>query len=158
MHLLVLSAFRHKRQSSRRSETAGLNAPFGAQCFPTAGSPGLQCCGSRSQCTFWCSVLSDTSTSPHSSPSNRVSMHLLVLSAFRLNISADQAALKYGLNAPFGAQCFPTPRAITGLPLPTRSQCTFWCSVLSDAAPLPHTRSPVRSLNAPFGAQCFPTR
>ena len=62
-----------------------LNAPFGAQCFPTA-YPSRPI-GRRlllSQCTFWCSVLSD----PHRrravrNPVQTVSMHLLVLSAFR---------------------------------------------------------------------------
>ena len=39
-----------------------------------------------------------------------------------------------GLNAPSGAQCFPTwEREICG-DMPCLSQCTFWCSVLSDNA------------------------
>ena len=42
------------------------------------------------------------------------------------------------LNAPSGAQCFPTYWALdlTG-PFAKKSQCTFWCSVLSDG---PYTR------------------
>ena len=42
----------------------------------------------------------------------RVSMHLLVLSAFRLSFSALKTSSER-LNAPFGAQCFPT-RLLTG--------------------------------------------
>ena len=61
----------------------GLNAPFGAQCFPTGEMKG-------------------------------------------------PVTMEFSLNAPFGAQCFPTLR-LTRLRSPSsRSQCTFWCSVLSD--------------------------
>ena len=35
-------------------------------------------------------------------------MHLLVLSAFRRELPHDVDAVAVGLNAPFGAQCFPT--------------------------------------------------
>ena len=158
MHLLVLSAFRHGQREALAMFEAGLNAPFGAQCFPTGESRhstlvlmgrlnapfGAQCFPTRrprirraaptgrSQCTFWCSVLSDSRNDPCAG----VGVH--------------------GLNAPFGAQCFPT-RETTGrrsanavsmhlLVLsafrpyrrsfprhgPIGSQCTFWCSVLSD--------------------------
>ena len=58
-------------------------------------------------------------------------MHLLVLSAFRpegLMIGKKPPCL----NAPFGAQCFPTKKIAT----------SDWKSA---------------SLNAPFSAQCFPT-
>ena len=61
-----------------------------------------------------------------------VSMHLLVLSAFRLTFRYTKPAL-YGLNAPFGAQCFPTVDAGAWVGGPFGSQCTFWCSVLSDS-------------------------
>ena len=83
-----------------------LNAPFGAQCFPTENdnyvidvhqvSMHLLVLSAfrqrmalfvgqrlRSQCTFWCSVLSDLDCVACDSRYNRVSMHLLVLSAFR---------------------------------------------------------------------------
>ena len=63
MHLLVLSAFRHEGRRHRGHAEAGLNAPFGAQCFPTSMSMAS---GLRRNC--W------------------VSMHLLVLSAFRLRL------------------------------------------------------------------------
>ena len=40
MHLLVLSAFRLEARELRLDVTARLNAPFGAQCFPTQTQPG----------------------------------------------------------------------------------------------------------------------
>ena len=88
----------------------------------------------ESQCTFWCSVLSDPATGTRS------------------------AARSLGLNAPFGAQCFPTQGAsVPSTSGATGSQCTFWCSVLSDVkGQAPGTRT-IDGLNAPFGAQCFPT-
>ena len=59
MHLLVLSAFRLDGMGKDDHRVAGLNAPFGAQCFPTC-DPGFEgVAGEASQCTFWCSVLSD---------------------------------------------------------------------------------------------------
>ena len=88
----------------------GLNAPSGAQCLPTGswwvseGTPSLAVSmhllvlsafrqgasrlyrrrrGEWSQCTFWCSVLSDTNLLNSSGKKVEVSMHLLVLSAFR---------------------------------------------------------------------------
>ena len=110
MHLLVLSAFRLK----------------------TDGFFEIKL---KSQCTFWCSVLSDLQLNGHSllllpvsmhllvlsafrrdrqrtrwNGVREVSMHLLVLSAFRLNrihLISDKAFF-FRLNAPFGAQCFPT--------------------------------------------------
>ena len=62
MHLLVLSAFRLWPCRPRQRSQCCLNAPFGAQCFPTrqAGSKRRR--------------------------PRRVSMHLLVLSAFRLRL------------------------------------------------------------------------
>ena len=83
-------------------------------------------------------------------------MHLLVLSAFRLDMSLKAKALFSGLNAPSGAQCFPTGTNALPVNGDAVSQCTFWCSVLSDyltSLPDSHTLS----LNAPSGAQCFPT-
>ncbi len=37
------------------------------------------------------------------------------------------------------------------------SQCTFWCSVLSDSCPTGRSRGMSRRLNAPYGARCFLT-
>ena len=59
-------------------------------------------------------------------------MHLLVLSAFRRGGEGYEGC-------------------------PAWSQCTFWCSVLSDRNPLIELKLRRFSLNAPFGAQCFPT-
>ena len=36
MHLLVLSAFRPYKRPRARPSNGRLNAPFGAQCFPTS--------------------------------------------------------------------------------------------------------------------------
>ena len=60
-------------------------------------------------------------------------MHLLVLSAFRLPERDRQE--KFHL----------------------LSQCTFWCSVLSDFVKRVRVYARIQGLNAPFGAQCFPT-
>ena len=61
----------------------------------------------KSQCTFWCSVLSDLKADADVVVLADVSMHLLVLSAFRLVKRQERGKA-------------------------TSSQCTFWCSVLSD--------------------------
>ena len=192
MHLLVLSAFRRKKPPSKtKDEEAthvllyGLNAPSGAQCFPTrgrlwneamtvlgmsqctfwcsvlsdcvggwacsSGEAGSQCtfwCSVlsdlgqygpfvrsvvESQCTFWCSVLSDRSVEQGEDGGGAVSMHLLVLSAFRQKGRKPEGKGTQSLNAPSGAQCFPTES-------PAISAGILTC------------------LNAPSGAQCFPTR
>ena len=98
--------FPTRRACLYRPESLRLNAPFGAQCFPTQAIRLVKV-AVRSQCTFWCSVLSDEN--------KNVRMGSLLR-----------------LNAPFGAQCFPTG-AINNVPIE------------------------ILSLNAPFGAQCFPT-
>ena len=143
---------------SRSPDRLSLNAPSGAQCFPTPNNKRER----RAQTS--------------------VSMHLLVLSAFRPFSSLYGLSLT-GLNAPSGAQCFPTIKLLNfsstnGLRLnapsgaqcfPTRflrrrtcrafrSQCTFWCSVLSDPMVRGCGRRGPVCLNAPSGAQCFPTR
>ena len=87
-----------------------------------------------------------------------VSMHLLVLSAFRLNETQNAQLVELvGLNAPFGAQCFPTQgicehrQGDQSLNAPFGAQCfpTEMYVGIIDGRPM--------SLNAPFGAQCFPT-
>ncbi len=130
MHLLVLSAFRPFNVVDTSVSTTCLNAPFGAQCFPTpwptplAGGSlslnapfGAQCFPTRVRggALTWIGV----------------SMHLLVLSAFRHDETGVWCKARPGLNAPFGAQCFPTRGTAFTRPS-ARSQCTFWCSVLSD--------------------------
>ena len=59
-------------------------------------------------------------------------MHLLVLSAFRQTTGTTIGGNLMGLNAPSGAQCFPTRCCLTMSGPRPSSQCTFWCSVLSD--------------------------
>ena len=85
----------------------GLNAPFGAQCFPTLKAANYDLL-------------------------MQVSMHLLALSAFRLVVGKLAQHTGSGLNEPFGAQCFPTGLRSHGSRCRPVSQCTFWCSVLSD--------------------------
>ena len=133
MHLLVLSAFR--LEGLLRTDTK-----------------------TRSQCTFWCSVLSD-----------RHARQLLLDTIQRLNApfgaqcfptaSAETCCSVHlpGLNAPFGAQCFPTRSRYTTKRKGETSQCTFWCSVLSDKNNDNYVIDVHQRLNAPFGAQCFPT-
>ena len=155
MHLLVLSAFRLK-----------------AAIFKLMGS--------KSQCTFWCSVLSDSLTGTGArpcwslnapfgaqcfptvwtrflaSPHVGVSMHLLVLSAFRHLTGNHSGACPTSLNAPFGAQCFPTALAGALGPFLKVSMHLLVLSAFRPdkaGAPLALTSG----LNAPFGAQCFPT-
>ena len=85
-----------------------------------------------------------------------VSMHLLVLSAFRrLTVFTKDRCPAVSMHllvlSAFRPKCGTVAVRLNG------SQCTFWCSVLSDVSP----RCPARhrhSLNAPFGAQCFPTK
>ena len=158
MHLLVLSAFRLKLAPSMDGRYR-LNAPFGAQCFPTPDGSFLADVIDESQCTFWCSVLSDSQCgfSARAQP-RRVSMHLLVLSAFRPGTGARLKGVLARLNAPFGAQCFPTRK--TGLTHKQRLLVSMHLLVLS-AFRRPErgnmTMFKMARLNAPFGAQCFPT-
>ena len=179
MHLLVLSAFRPdvRWHDIRR----GGESQCTFWCSVLSDLPLAMRVREviMSQCTFWCSVLSDVENGLSWAYELEVSMHLLVLSAFRLNydcvysrhpevsmhllvLSAFRpntidgtvftvrvsmhllvlSAFRHssttcgtrsdGLNAPFGAQCFPTTYLL-------KWNTTLLC------------------LNAPFGAQCFPT-
>ena len=133
MHLLVLSAFRLRARSRFASRTfRRLNAPFGAQCFPTY-SRGLG--RRRRRVSMHLLVLSAFRPVGHvfdDAFHTAVSMHLLVLSAFRRE-DRDGEPHRLRLNAPFGAQCFPTPSFLVLERAFAQSQCTFWCSVLSDS-------------------------
>ena len=84
-------------------------------------------------------------------------MHLLPLGAFRPDAVARVISALQSLNAPSGAQCFPTREIEASWAMVTPSQCTFWCSVLSDPRPAPVRHPSMLGLNAPSGAQCFPT-
>ena len=112
-----------------------LNAPFGAQCFPTDGR--RRHTGSTEPVSMHLLVLSAFRLEELHDRfgGDLVSMHLLVLSAFRHDTAPPGAVLVASLNAPFGAQCFPTLRRRRGWGgSRVGSQCTFWCSVLSDIA------------------------
>ena len=191
-------------------EGSGLNAPSGAQCFPTAvgkaaranGWPGLnapsgaQCFPTRndvygvypnsrvSQCTFWCSVLSDSKFEAPLRAHNVVSMHLLGAQCFPTLWDALEAAREARSQCTFWCSVLSDSHMVLAYvrvigtvsmhllvlsafrPLYPRlwcfpqfwSQCTFWCSVLSDTSPWHATRPTCSCLNAPSGAQCFPTR
>ena len=182
MHLLVLSAFRHEGTSTC-GNTRGLNAPSGAQCFPTRSGDGGRCrrsglnAPSGAQCF-------PTSSSSRASVRLRWCLNApsgaQCFPTMRTHLSPFSS--KTGLNAPSGAQCFPTPilgdrhagwilvsmhllvlsafrqrrqgrlgsscrqvsmhllvlsafRPVLGMMIEVEgieSQCTFWCSVLSD--------------------------
>ena len=84
-----------------------------------------------SQCTFWCSVLSDGSRAR--SHRGRPGLNA------PFGAQCFPTAYRWGsrvfvscLNAPFGAQCFPTSVVLRRGSASVESQCTFWCSVLSD--------------------------
>ena len=136
MHLLVLSAFRHEKKPEQPEEgqtvsmhllvlsafrqefEQGKNTPYG------------------SQCTFWCSVLSDQLARLEQQQNNQVSMHLLVLSAFRPIHFRGRYAKEYLVS--MHLLVLSAFRRMRGLPWRhnlLESQCTFWCSVLSDGRP-----------------------
>ena len=119
----------------RREGTSimSLNAPFGAQCFPTGQARRLHALPPWSQCTFWCSVLSDIPR--RLGNRNRVRSQC----TFWCSVLSD-------LSGPILAH----RRSLV-------SQCTFWCSVLSDPVHRAFAGGGHQGLNAPFGAQCFPT-
>ena len=124
------SVLSDKNTKPHKKPSNSLNAPSGAQCFPTFRGT-LRIPSTGSQCAFWCSVLSDGLLRQAVDAGWRVSMHLLVLSAFR-HFEAHCEYHLLGLNAPSGAQCFPT----------LSLDCYTWRKL---------------RLNAPSGAQCFPT-
>ena len=132
MHLLVLGAFRLRNSALPSSSSGRLNAPSGAWCFPTdfLRTTKNLTDGLNAPSGAWCfpTSLND--------PNNRgilaVSMHLLVLGAFR---PGEMRLFQY--NYP--------------------SQCTFWCLVLSDLPERSQQPRDFSCLNAPSGAWCFPT-
>ena len=109
MHLLVLSAFRRAQGGSEHVAHGGSQCTFWCSVVSDIREQIVECDFQLSQCTFWCSVLSDASTSRPTRASAC-------------------------LNAPSGAQCFPTFLRLCASPAISRS-----------------------GLNAPSGAQCFPT-
>ena len=142
MHLLVLSAFRPIGSTSTEGISECLNAPFGAQCFPTdwididGGYLGM------SQCTFWCSVLSDGALGLPRTTGRRVSMHLLVLSAFRPTKYAGWLIGEIRSQCTFWCSVLSDQTELGRKIWGYLSQCTFWCSVLSDSGVQPRARGP----------------
>ncbi len=155
MHLLVLSAFRRAPRT------------------PPEDTP------TRSQRTFWRSVLSDgirmTNTSGVNglnAPSGAerfptlkemtddfglgVSMHLLVLSAFR-PMRTGSTLEEHASQCTFWCSVLSDGAIAKVQTFDPKSQCTFWCSVLSDLPIGTRASSSFSRLNAPSGAQCFPT-
>ena len=108
MHLLVLSAFRLQSIPSP-TQTATSQCTFWCSVLSDQLTLKRRRRHNRSQCTFWCSVLSDSKTQSLLARPITVSMHLLVLSAFRLLTCTPYTWCTHSLNAPSGAQCFPTP-------------------------------------------------
>ncbi len=109
MHLLVPGAYRRAETLIKVTpQYKGLNAPSGAGCLPT-----------KIQHLF-VQVLA-------------VSMHLLVPGAYRPSPCRCHHAPS-SLNAPSGAGCLPTREDDKTLSVRIRSQCTFWCRVLTDFA------------------------
>ena len=135
-----------------------LNAPSGAQCFPTRDTAHQ---GLGRRVSMHLLVLSAFRPSGEGYEQLYseipVSMHLLVLSAFRQYEGYGRIKSTSGLNAPSGAQCFPTVRRANCWQPGSWSQCTFWCSVLSDQRIRRGNVRILPGLNAPSGAQCFPT-
>ena len=160
MHLLVLSAFRPlilRGNSSLRTSVSMHLLVLSA--FRLSILLLLRVFTWKSQCTFWCSVLSDVFL-----PCSNVGMYNMSQCTFWCSVLSDRSfrsprrpTSTTCLNAPSGAQCFPTGDAEQGVSRGNRSQCTFWCSVLSDRATPRPGPSRSGSLNAPSGAQCFPT-
>ena len=85
MHLLVLSAFRLDYYGILIAGLVSLNAPFGAQCFPTLSEFCLLWSLLSLNAPFGAQCFPTADRLVRDDNTLRVSMHLLVLSAFRLN-------------------------------------------------------------------------
>ena len=85
-----------------------------------------------SQCTFWCSVLSDQNIEYATTKTKEVSMHLLVRSAFRATMMKPYGNCR--MDVSMHLLVLSAFRQVVGDETEFRpqSQCTFWCSVLSD--------------------------
>jgi len=153
-HRLVLGAFRLTMTVNQKSFTR-LNAPSGAWCFPTnekidrgfstvqaqctfwclalsdwGRALGVSLLIDTSQCTFWCLMLSDPLLLSTRKTDPSVSMHLLVLDAFRPDPLHMTSVWTIKSQCTFW--CFPTRLAPRFRAPDRESQCTFWCLVLSD--------------------------
>ena len=158
MHLLVLSAFRHHGRVHARVRSVHVSMHL---LVPSAFRRVIRDVKGFtkyvSQCTFWCSVLSDRGR-----PSHRA-LHAASQCTFWCLVPSDSKdrsrnGRKPGLNAPSGAWCFPTNSRPTGGPSDRclNAPSGAWC--------FPTLKTRGRSdtplsgcLNAPSGAWCFPT-
>ena len=132
MHLLVLSAFRQYGEWATAELLAGLNAPFGAQCFPTL-IPSVRA-AERATCLnapFGAQCFPTRSRTARR-PCLAVSMHLLVLSAFRLDDGSYRVGRSVAVSMHLLVLSAFRHQARRIDQIPFVSQCTFWCSVLSD--------------------------
>ena len=158
MHLLVLSAFRPPHDNQNHAHHAVSMHLLVLSAFRPRGDQATHILLYESQCTFWCSVLSDAKGGmmlPRSKQSQ---------CTFWCSVLSDRRRKPTVGTPTCGSQCTfwcsvlsdrrrkPTVGTST-----CGSQCTFWCSVLSDRRP-PGQQVRAPSLNAPFGAQCFPTK
>ena len=136
----------------------------------------------KSQCTFWCRVLTDARPGERSHPlrGSQCTFWCRVLTDLK---ASEYERLRFlGLNAPSGAGCLPTARrgfdgfrsgvsmhllvpgayrrdsCPAGTVVRLKSQCTFWCRVLTDTLRRIFRAAMTFSLNAPSGAGCLPTR
>ena len=112
----------------------------------------------KSQCTFWCSVLSDKKKEKDKKTKESVSMHLLVLSAFRRRVlHSDVPPIAVSMHL-LVLSAF---RPCLGLISPGQDVDVSMHLLVLSAFRLKNADGIVlktAGLNAPFGAQCFPTR
>ena len=108
MHLLVLSAFRHIAERVVCHVPSGFNAPSGAQCFPTYKQGNYRRCEARVSMHLLVLSAFRPEEGAFVHLDIPVSMHLLVLSAFQLAPLGWMSVGLRSFNAPSGAQCFPT--------------------------------------------------
>ena len=158
MHLLVLSAFRLEALAAALKEhielfqctfwcsvlsdnlgkgrpalrAAGLNAPSGAQCFPTRNGGSVDASSIGSQCTFWCSVLSDLRRN------FRHDVNSLSQCTFWCSVLSDvvgawsEVVFQWLSQCTFWCSVLSDKIEGSAQSAVKKSQCTFWCSVLSD--------------------------
>ena len=159
MHLLVLSAFRLGSWFWGGSVVGESQCTFWCSVPSDKKEDPCAECSCWSQCTFWCSVLSDSdrgfgvvrlsaslnapsgaqcfpTPSPHPSTTkpSTVSMHLLMLSAFRPDAESDSTIGRESQCTFWRSMLSDTGNGRHGRRrASTRSQCAFWCSMLSNS-------------------------
>ena len=136
MHLLVLSAFRlnnHERLCQLRDTS---QCTFWCSVLSDMLKENPTSMSGMSQCTFWCSVLSDVSYEQCfnllANPKSQCTFWCSVLS--------DAGVTRQTIYRWIGSQCTfwcsvlsdPEDGDFLDDSYQTKSQCTFWCSVLSD--------------------------